>query len=293
MDDFITRFEQQLLASRRPRLATRRGRVALGALVAIALAGGTATAAIAPWQPELGPQHPRQFTITDSPPPRAQLAELGVLRRPQTATDRGASVRQALQFFGNSVDGVRTNYVRALRSDSSGSDAVLVPVASYRLNLPSPPADAPPAVRQRMLPASDGLCLFVRDAIDGGAQSCSSLADLIAGRISGAMDRAGRALFYGLVPEGIYAVRLRIAGADSVTATVRDNFYAVESPLGSRGISVEGIDWLDSRGRPIRTLSGLTVASPNASTQRIFDCGDGHYVTVHKGVDPQQTCSER
>jgi hypothetical protein len=264
MADFITRYERQLVTVRRPRLLVpRRARIA--AIAVVALLTGTAVAAVVPWTPDLGPGHARTFAIDATKPPQAQLDALGVLRRPQSDADRGAETRYALRFFGASVGGVRTDYVRLLRRDPNGRSAVLVPVTAYHLNQPD---SLPDAARKLLAPGRDGLCLFVRDPIDGGGQSCSPLADLRAGNVRGGIADRTSSLWWGLVPDEVTSVRIRMAERDLVAAAVEDNYYSFTLPQREEGVTISSLDWLDGAGHVIKMFRGWSVSPPSRAPGR-------------------------
>lgn len=127
--------------------ARRRRRARLAATVAVALLGLVGAAAATGtffWQPQLGNTSQGHPTASPSDVPAAQLEILGVLRRPQTNSDRGAAARYAARWLGTEFRGVRTNSIRVL---SNG--AVLFS------------AEHGPA-------GDNSLCLFLADTEAGG-----------------------------------------------------------------------------------------------------------------------------
>ncbi len=288
---FIHRFERQLVSARRPRRIRIRRPAFVGAC-GVVLVAGTAVAAIAPWTPDLGPGHPREFNIIDSPVPEPQRAALAVLRRDQTSTDRGADATYALRFFGRNVGGVRTDAVRVLRDSKGANAAVLIPVSTYRATGSAQPAaarDTPPTER-------DGLCLFVRDITDGGAQRCYSLDAVRAGKASGALADGRGLVIYGLVPDGVRSVRVQPAEGAPIVVAIHDNFYEYQLSSAANGaVSFKSLQWIDDSGRVIRSHEGMTVFPPGQAT-KWYDCDPGArtaiVVPVVPGIDPEQACRQ-
>lgn len=267
MEDFISRYERQLVAARPRRLRLRRP-ITLGA-IGIALVAGTATAAMAPWTPDLGAGHPREFDISRSAAPEAQLKALAVLRRAQTDVDRGPQATYALRFFSKQTGRVRADAVRVLQAERDQGAAVLVPVVGAK---------------------RDSLCVFVRDATDGGAQGCHSVGDLRAGDIRGAMSDRGGLLIWGLVPDGVSTVRVRGVGSpDDLLVRVRDNFYQARLAAGADGVRFDAIEWLDNAGAVLQTQEGMAVTSPS-SPKTSVDCGKHGIVPHQAGKEPDEVC---
>jgi hypothetical protein len=233
MTDFRDRFELQLieamgrghveLPAPRRRRPSRRGLIS----VAVAFAAAATTlAATHPWSPAVGTKrfHEPPVSISRSAPPARELALLGVLRRPQTAADRGPATRTALRFVGPKGNrGVRLDYVRAL----GGGAATLIPVRTARLTTPAVP---------------DALCVFYADpAASGGARFCWSLGDLVAGRARGEI---GTHLF-GLVPDVVATVKVTFDDGTTASVPAADNFFDLSAPRPVRKIA-----WLDALGMP-------------------------------------------
>jgi hypothetical protein len=269
MEDFISRYERQLVAARPRRLWLRKP-LALGA-IGIALVAGTATAAMAPWTPDLGAGHPREFDISRSAAPEAQMAALAVLRRPQTDVDRGPQATYALRFFSKQTGSVRADAVRVLQADHDQGAAVLVPVTTAE---------------------SDSLCVFVRDATDGGAQGCHPVDELRAGEIRGAMSDRGGLLIWGLVPDDVTTIRLKGVGSqDGLRLPVRDNFYQAHLDAGPDGVRFDAIEWLDGAGDVLKTQEGMAIAPPS-STKMSVDCGERGIVPLKAGQEPDEACDK-
>jgi len=283
MQDFIDRYERQLVAARRP----RRARLPLRRPVVLAAVGvtmvvGTAAATIAPWVPDLGAGHDRGFAIAESPVPDAQLADLAVLRRPQTSEDRGAQATNALRYFSANTGGVRTNAVRVLRADTAHGAAVLVPVTTQGAD-----AEAQPGA----MPAPDSLCVFIRDATDGGAQDCYSSDDLRAGSIRGLIQDGDGVLVWGLVPDGVSAIRIdSVDAAEPIVVPVRDNFFQRRLAPGADGVRVSAFEWLDEHGAALKRLEGVAIAPPSRDGRFRFACTDGSTVTIRAGQSPIEAC---
>lgn len=233
--------ERQTHRRRRHRLLG----VVLGGTV---LVSGVAVAATI-WQPQLGSEQRGRPSADAQAPPAQQLERFAVLRRHPTARDRGTLARYALtQLAPHHVDGVRTEYVRVLDERPDGTGEVLIPAAS---------ADA----------GRDALCLFSRDAVDGGGIACYTTAEVLAGNATLAMAGAPpeepsrpqppplreplpdwiEAIVIGIVPDGVEQVR--IAGT---TATVTENHF--RATVNERAISSSGpidVTWLDGSGSTV------------------------------------------
>lgn len=282
--DFLSRFEDQLLTARRPRTFRVRRPIVLSA-IGIALVTGTAVANIAPWAPDLGPGHKQEFSIAASAAPVEQREVLSVLRREQTPVDRGGQATYALRFFGTTVEGVRTDSVRVLRSGHDQGAAVLIPVASFRAVRRSA---GEPKVQTKTAP--NGLCLFVRDATDGGAQGCYSLDDLRSGAIRGALGNDRELTIFGLVPDPTRSIRIRFASArEAIVVPVRDNFYEHTLAASPDGLRFQSLDWLDASGKVLSSHEGLNVSTPANDDEIYQDCG-GFTILIPADEDPEQAC---
>jgi hypothetical protein len=164
VNDYLERVRTQLvdtsqvLHARRRRRWPRRGLIASGVVV---LVGAPALAATGVWRPPIGDGAGPAPQISEKAPPADQLALLGVLRRPQTAADRGAASQSALQLLNSpSIEGVRTNSVRLLVRSPRDRGVVLVPVVRYAPEAPPLPADTPSRfARPSAGPRSMTLCV--------------------------------------------------------------------------------------------------------------------------------------
>lgn len=260
-------------APRRRRLRLPRRAVLLmsGAVVA----GGTALAATTGgWHPALGSRDrgPQPHAAT-SAVPRAQLAALSVLRRPQAPSDRAPLVERLLRvgLNGYVVDGVHVDGIRVVFR-TAREVVVLVPVQRMG-HLGGRPAQV-----QR-----DALCLLssslqraraVRVAVHGAPKvyrfpggftgvsaSCGSLEQLRSSgiQIGTSPDPSGGLVVNGrpahpltrrvtLVPDGVARVIVGLRHARTVAAPVRDNVYQYET---DESPAFMGTVWLDRDGHRI------------------------------------------
>jgi hypothetical protein len=253
MTDFMDRYGAQLLQYGRalaatPNVPRRRRRWRSRRTAAIALAvvavGAPALAATQPWQPLLGRPalHATPAGTSTTSPPSDQLALLGVLRRSQTAADRGPITVALLKHLGPEQAGVRVASIRLL-SSAAGAHAVLVSI-EHNANV----AGNEPVERNQ-------LCLLFEH---GG--TCSTTVSLVAGHF---VAFAGSHVL-GVVPDGVATVELHYPDQQSRAATVNDNFFEVDDAPVTRPITAPGggptppvmsapsvLQWLDSNGRPI------------------------------------------
>ena len=223
----LTRAAGELAADRHrlPAALRRRRRPWLTRPIAVGLTltafAGTAFAAVAIWTPLLGnPRYGYNPGAATSAPPAAQLEALAVLRRPQTAADRGALSQAALTYVNDYTSGVRTAYVRLLAT--VGSEAfVLVPVEERDASA------ATLGVPTESAPLKNALCVYASDpsAAHIGVR-CWSLADVIAGRAAATFDGQ----FFGLAPDGATAATLSSAVGPTVSGPVSSNFFALPLP---------------------------------------------------------------
>lgn len=204
-----------------------RGKLAVFLSGGVLALGGIAVATEGLWRPQLGDERRgRPTAIPAAPAPAGQRGFLGVLRREQTAADRGAAAEYAARLLGQGFGGVRTATFRVL-----AGDAVLFS------------ARQTPAGRNR-------LCLFLPDPVDGGGLGCWSKEEILAGNatIGLFMGPPGstEGTVLGLVPDGVAAVRV----ADSAgTLPVHDNAYT--GPVSETGAQ-RPITMLDEAGKPVR-----------------------------------------
>lgn len=157
--------------------------------------------------------------LSPSAPPASQLAALAVLRRPQTAADRGSDVQAALADVNEFTLGLRSDYVRVLARTGAGA-VVLAPVERR---------DAASAGTTGSAAIANALCVYVpvNGVTVGETTHCWTTQQLLAG--SAIAEVGGHA--YGLAPDGVTAVRLSL-GAWHRSAPVTDNFFDVKLPGG-------------------------------------------------------------
>jgi hypothetical protein len=233
------------LAQREAR-RSRRNRIAALAIGGTLALGGVGAAASTIWRPLLGDEQRGRPEASVSRPPDEQLSRFAVLRRPPTSADRDQSAREALSLLSPAnVEGVRTAFVRVV-AEPKGRDVVLIPAVAAGKK-------------------TDVLCLFVKDAADGGGLGCFDGADIRTGqgvvqmgdgpdRLIGPPKRSGERseivrvspgsaflTSYGLVPDGVARVR-----QGEVEVPVRDNVFHIRS---KEALAVkQRIEWLDTDG---------------------------------------------
>lgn len=234
MSDFFDRLEQQLnrstrqLARQHAPATSRRLQGVIAVSLLVLLAAGTAIAATGIWRPILGMQrYGPGPSIASSPPPKAQLAMLAVLRRPQTPADRSAAVRRELRYVSGDLSGVRTDYIRKLAITQYGQPVILVPSAHFEDSLPG----APPAVK-RLLPKTNALCIIYpeRTLSEGVAAHCYTTRQVGSDQATGSLGNHQ----YGLVPDNISSVTWTYASGRTITTPVRENFFDMTTPRQPR-----------------------------------------------------------
>lgn len=237
MSDYLDTLQTQFveasrnLGQRRRRRWRRRG---AGLVIAAVIVAGPALAATGVWRPPIGNGDEPAPRISREAPPDDQRSMLGVLRRPQTAADRGAATLDALRLISaGAIDGVRTDSIRLLAKGPHDRGLVLVPVARYAPAPPPIPADTPAAVRRKLTqPAIDNaLCLFQLDSPDGAGVACWSSSDVREGRA--AMSLGHRAAW--LVPDGVSTVRTDYPNAPAIEMDVHENLALFSEPSGRHG----------------------------------------------------------
>jgi hypothetical protein len=231
--------------ARRSARRRRRARIAVIVTVALlALVGASIATGTFLWQPQLGQDFQGHPTASASEVPAAQLALLGVLRRPQTDSDRGMEGRYAASWLGTSFRGVRTNSIRVLTNG-----AVLISA-------------------ERGPSGDDSLCLFLRDT-EAGGMSCFTTDQLRRGLAAliripapaqpGASPGSLPARVTGIVPDGVAAVRF-----GTTTVQVEDNAYdaRLEPGVTPRGTPLDsnGNPWSDADGE--RAIPGRAPRCP-------------------------------
>lgn len=218
--------------ARRSARRRRRARIAaIVALMALALIGASIATGTFFWQPQLGNDSQGHPTASATNVPAAQLALLGVLRRAQTDSDRGAQARYAASWLGSEFRGVRTDSIRVLTNGSVLFSAEHGPSGD------------------------DSLCLFLADKEAGGI-TCFNTDQLRRGGaalvtmpapnikfqtkdgklvlrdgkpipVPGNKPSPMPARVIGIVPDGVAAVRF-----GNTTVPVHDNAYDAHLPPG-------------------------------------------------------------
>jgi hypothetical protein len=234
--DLQNRIEQQLVAAAHRRTRLRYARLPLprpttlaGSAAATAIALALVSGAAVIQRHSDGPTSDERPAVSAPAADSfaAQLAALGVLRE-RTAGDDDPQVAKTVKGFGPEA---RADYARLLDKAPSGSAFVLVPVKHYRQTT---------LTNGRLITrtVNNATCLM-RRGTQGGAGDCKTTAQLRAHGITGAL--AGQ--YYGLVPDGVAAIRLVRNGAP---IPVERNFWVTPDP--GRGVQIR-IEWLDEQGR--------------------------------------------
>lgn len=122
--------------------------------------------------------------------------------------------------------GVRIDAVRVL-ARRGGQTTILIPAERLRGMRGSP---------------LDVLCVV--SGVDGGGAggTCGTYADLYT---HGHIGWPGPP--FGLVPDGVASVKLRVRGGRTITAAVRNNVYSVDEDV----VAIQPPVWIDANGRRI------------------------------------------
>ena len=189
----------------------------------------------AAWTPVLGDARRGHATISRSPVPPEQLEAFAILRRAPTSADRSPAVRELLSYLGAEAHGVRVDAVRLLAQHGKRT-TILVPMAprdvlcvlATTIARGNPPPGTPPA-----------------GSPNGAGMTCATLAEL---------RRRGYVGWpwppFGLVPDGVASVKLRVRGGRTITAPVRNNVYDL-TDLGDAVFAIQPPRWFDVNGRAI------------------------------------------
>jgi hypothetical protein len=215
-DFFLDRLETQLVQAEQ-RLAPRRARRrwARKSIVIPAMIVATAVPALAatqPWNPTLGrPKlHDRPHGTSTTPVPTNVLSIFAVLRRPQTAADRGPLARKLLRNVGQQFYGVRPDSVRLVTLDPGHH---LLVTSSRRVG-PSPGVG--PDLK-------DPLCMVLSATV-----SCTDYQRAVTQGVT----LSGGSTLYGLVPDGVERVEFDFGTRGRKTAIVHDNGWILkDAPL--------------------------------------------------------------
>jgi hypothetical protein len=253
---------------RRLRPSRRIGLLAIGGVIL----AGTAVAATGGWHPVLGsPSRGPQPLAAHAPVPADQLAALAVLRRPQTATDRGPLVQQALRVLNRqSINGIQVDAIRVVAKTSS-EISVLVPAERAGPRLKGVPAsvsiqrnvlclmsaikDGPAIVTQT--PSGKLETLPSPQGYNDWGSACGTLQTLRTSGIQTAMNPASSVNAHPqsvttsivvLVPDGVASANVRLRGGRSVTVPVHNNVYSYTIHGSPANL---GTTWLDTAGHRI------------------------------------------
>lgn len=229
------------------------------ALLGVAVAG-SAIAATSVWSPQVGDEQRGTPSLASGPLPPEQLASLAVLRRAQSAADRGPEARAALKLLvAHEEGGIHLDGVRLL-SRHAGGALVLIPQARSGSHDPGYASSIERDVlvlnySQRLPTAS----ATVRRLADGSRRRVTYPGGNVTASTSGTADqlrrndivsvtRVGtRWRVYGLVPDHVAAVR-RDGAPEAAQVRVHDNSF--ELLLGS-AMPTTHLQWLDRQGRVI------------------------------------------
>lgn len=218
----------------RARRRARRFRLGLMTSAAVVSVGGAAVAGTALWGPVLGFEDGNRPSVSSTPAPSSQLAVLGVLRRDQTAADRGPVAREALATLSRQYVGVRVGSVRLLHESPDGAALVLVPVAELR------------PVIGGGASGRDDVCIYTRRAATNAGTRCFTTDEVRGGRAIGTVGP----LAWGVVPDGVARVVVHTRGGDGTTVRpVASNAFTADAA----GLDPARPDviWLDPEGRMV------------------------------------------
>jgi hypothetical protein len=251
-----------------PTIVQRRGRWrprTRGGLLALAavLATGTAVAATQPWSPLIGDNTRGHPTITSQPPPPKQLAQLAVLRRPQTDLDRSAGVRTDLRLIGSQAHGVRTAYIRYLALGPDGAPIILVPARRFGDDAAGPP----------YYNVTDSLCVLF--PFTGGPRGprgadfpCWTVEEVRAGTAFGMVQSSSRRYVFGVILDGVASVAVHLSDGTVLRTRVRNNFFEVAVPKPrAGGPALAPAAWRFPRRVQWFAADGTAVPPPRAATQ--------------------------
>jgi len=222
----------------------RAGLLAVGALIAT----GSAVAGTGAWNPILGDDHRGHPEAARGPIPSAQLAALGVLRRAQVDGDRGRDVEAILRLLARGeINGIHTDGVRVLRRRRDG---VTIVVPAERVGRHD--KGHPSSIRRNVLCVLSGVRSSGTNHTFRGfsaGQVCGDVRQLRTTGIGASVNTDRGFLAGALVPDGVVRVVISLRRHRKVTATVRDNYYEVNT--GREIAPAWGVRWLDADGRKI------------------------------------------
>ncbi len=243
----------------------RIGLLAVGAVVAT----GTALAATIGWHPVLGSGDGPRPVAANAPVPADQLDALAVLRRPQTAIDRGPIVRLALRHLpGQFITGIHTDAIRVIYQ-SPRELVVLIPAEHTGPSIPNVPHITHRNVmclvsssyaRGRTMALPSGHTWYLPQGYSSWGMRCGGLDMLRSAGIatsttpdgSGGI-RAGPPTHITLhrvtlVPDGVARVTVRVPHGRAITVPVHNNVYRYTT----HDIPIQlGAIWYDANGHRI------------------------------------------
>ncbi|MFL5781929.1 MAG: hypothetical protein ACJ760_11505 [Thermoleophilaceae bacterium] len=241
MTDLITRYEQHFHEAAQRQLRPSRYGLTRRPRRQLAVAGGVAlllvsvpAAADNGWFPFAGRSDPP--STTDVAPAPTLMEMLGVLRRPQTATDRGGDTDYALKMLsGETYDGIQLGYVRRAAVGPADQGVVIIPSLSHRL--------VPDAI-----PNPHVICIWRTDYFHGeragGAPGCFDADDI---RRGVALQQLGHRVDM-IVPDGVARVAGVSDGGSVDTAVPEDNVASWEGSLPKRVV------WYDASGKTLLSV---------------------------------------
>jgi hypothetical protein len=228
----------------RQRRRTQRFRLGLMTSAAVVTLGGGAVASQSLWAPLLGWEDGNRATVSQEPVPSAQEHLLGVLRRTQTAADRGAAAQAALERLSAKYVGVKVSDVRVVSATGSAT-SVLVPVSTVRASNV--------AAAGKTSTRYEAVCLYIAygRSRNYGDQRCYSTTAISRGRAILISDDDVR----GIVPDGVLTVRATPPAGRPYEAPVRDNVFSL--PIAKAAGSVQ-LSWRDAQGAAVPNADGMT-----------------------------------
>lgn len=202
----------------------------------------------ATWTPVLGDDHRGHATISRDPVPPDELAALAILRRPPTAADRSPQVRALLRFLGSDAGtGVRVDAIRLLARHGDRV-TVLVPIKRY--------GKPYRGLLRSTTVIVDALCVMstLPDKVSGNPPPGAHLGGGVGGTCGILTDLVRRGIGwpgppFGLVPDGVATVQLRVRGGKTVNAPVRNNVYDLTRQTNL--FAIQPPRWLDKNGQRI------------------------------------------
>lgn len=219
----------------------RTGLLAIGAVIVT----GTALAATIAWHPVLGSGHRPRPVAANAPVPADQLDALAVLRRPQTAIDRGPIVRLALRHLDRRlINGIHTDAIRVIYQ-SPRELVTLIPVersGQIDAGLPRPTRNVLCLVSSsyahaRTMALPSGHKWHLPKGYAGWGAQCGGLDMLRTTGIATSTTADGSGgIMTGppthltlhrvtLVPDGVARVKVRLRHGRSITVPVHNNAY--------------------------------------------------------------------